>query len=187
MRCNRCDLVFVDQRHLPESDREKSRYDLHENTPANEGYKNFLSRIIAPLTKHLNKQATGLDFGCGPTPVLASMLEDEDFKMQIYDPFYFPNESVLNRTYDFITLTEVAEHFHHPQKEFKRLIQLLNPQGVIAIMTQLRVPSIDFGTWFYKNDFTHVCFYSPTTIHWIEKTYGFKTEIILPDIILLSS
>ena len=45
----------------------------------------------------------GLDFGCGPGPALADMMQSEGNEMEIYDPFCFPNQDALSKTYDFIT------------------------------------------------------------------------------------
>ena len=45
LRCPDCGLVHVppDQRLPPEA--EKARYDLHENDPADAGYRRFLARL----------------------------------------------------------------------------------------------------------------------------------------------
>jgi len=45
-----------------------------------------------------------------------------------------PGSEALTRTCDFITCTEVAEHFHRPADEFRRLDALLKPGGWLALM-----------------------------------------------------
>ncbi|MDA1381669.1 methyltransferase domain-containing protein [Plesiomonas shigelloides subsp. oncorhynchi] len=57
-----------------------------------------------------------MDFGCGPGPLLAQMLEEAGFRMHKYDPYFHPERATLAREYDFVTCTEVAEHFMPPRK-----------------------------------------------------------------------
>ncbi|MFW6254556.1 MAG: hypothetical protein ACOC41_06480, partial [Chitinivibrionales bacterium] len=39
--------------------------------------------------------------------------------------------------------------------------------------TSLYSDDIDFGSWAYKNDYTHVFFYRKETLAWIRNHYGF--------------
>ena len=55
--------------------------------------------------------------------------------MDLYDPFFFPNEEIFSKTYDFITCTEAAEHFFNPNKEFDLLDKLLKKDGWLGVMT----------------------------------------------------
>ncbi|HKK58996.1 MAG TPA: class I SAM-dependent methyltransferase [Salinivirga sp.] len=181
--CNVCDLVFVEEDFLPDQTEEKLRYDEHQNTIEDKGYVAFLSRIIQPLQSHLNENAIGLDFGSGPNPVLAKILKDKGYEMEIYDPYFAPDLKVFDRKYDFITATEVVEHMHNPAEDYKRMFSVLEKEGVLALMTKLRTPDINFTTWHYKNDLTHVSFYSPKTVQWIGNQFHRKAEIILPDLI----
>ncbi|MCC1498350.1 methyltransferase domain-containing protein, partial [Alcanivorax sp. 1008] len=84
-----------------------------------------------------------------------------------------------NQQYDFVTCTEVVEHFHQPAREFERLTSLLTPTGVLAIMTSLLDDGVDFHTWHYRRDPTHVSFYRQTTFNWIANHYRMQ----LPDMI----
>ncbi len=102
LHCNQCDLVYVSPAFLPSKEIEKQEYDLHENSFEDEGYRKFLGKVLTPLSpfiKASNAPAlSGLDFGCGPAPVLASMLSDEGVNMSTYDPFYAPTLKVLERS-----------------------------------------------------------------------------------------
>ena len=53
----------------------------------------------------------------------------------LYDPLFAPDRGVLQATYDFVTCTETAEHFHDPALEFARLDALLRPGGLLGLMT----------------------------------------------------
>ena len=53
------------------------------------------------------------------------MIKKDGFKVDIYDPYFFPNKEIFSKNYNFITCTEVAEHFHNPQKEFMLLNKLI--------------------------------------------------------------
>ena len=178
--CPQCALVFVPEGYHLSEEEEKARYLLHNNTPENKGYREFLSRILVPLKEVLPAPARGLDFGCGPGPVLAGMLREEGYETEIYDPFFANNPEVLQGQgqYDFITASEVAEHLRQPGEELKRLRRLLRPGGVLAVMTALRPGENSneerdaFSQWFYTNDSTHISFFCETTMRWIARRWG---------------
>ena len=178
-RCQCCQLTFLDPEKLPDADAERRHYDLHENDPADPRYRDWLDRLAIPLGERLISRSEGLDFGCGPGPALAQMLSERGHTMSLYDPAYAADVSVLQRDYDFVTCTEVVEHFHHPGREFERLAALLRPGGWLAIMTSLLHDGIDFRKWHYRRDPTHVSFYRQTTFNWIANHYRMQ----LPDMI----
>lgn len=184
-RCDRCRLVFVPpwQRLGPEA--EKAEYDLHRNSPDDPGYRRFLGRLFEPMCRLLAPGASGLDFGSGPGPALSVMLEEVGYRMRIYDPIYAPDPSVFERSYDFITATEVAEHLHHPGHEFERLWACLRPGGVLGIMTKLVIDRDAFSRWHYKNDPTHVCFFSREAFRWLAGKWGAALTFHGSDVILM--
>ncbi|WP_321533091.1 class I SAM-dependent methyltransferase [uncultured Desulfuromonas sp.] len=184
-RCPCCRLVFVARHDLPTSHEEKAEYDLHENTPDDDGYRRFLSRLFNPLQQRLTDHALGLDFGCGPGPTLSVMASESGLQMKLYDPFYAPDHSVLAQRYDFITATEVVEHLHRPGAELDRLWDLLQPGGILAIMTKLVIDQQAFTTWHYKNDRTHVRFFSRQTFHWLAEKWQAQLAFIDKDVIFL--
>jgi SAM-dependent methyltransferase len=92
----------------------------------------------------------------------------------LFDPFFHPDASVLEESYDFIAASEVAEHLYDPAKEFARLRRLLKPGGRLGIMTERCSHETDFGSWYYRRDPTHVAFYSRETLEWIRDKYAFK-------------
>jgi hypothetical protein len=167
----------VSNSYLLNEKEEKKRYDFHNNCIDDPHYVKFLSQLINPLLLKIKPNSVGLDFGSGPEPVLSQLLIKEGFKMDIYDPFYADNQEIFTKKYDFITLTEVAEHLYEPAYEFKRLISLLKPNAYLAIMT-LRTDNVkDFKDWFYKKDETHVCFFSNKSMAYIAKKYRLKLQI----------
>jgi SAM-dependent methyltransferase len=174
--CDGCGLAFVAPWQRPEPAAERARYDTHRNDPADPGYRAFLGRLAEPLAARLPPGATGLDYGSGPGPALSLMLEERGFRMRIFDPFYAPDPAPLLRTYDFITCTEVAEHFFDPATEFARLHDLLRPGGWLGVMTLLLDGDIDFAAWWYVRDPTHVCFYRPRTMQWLADRHGWSYE-----------
>ncbi|MAI39071.1 class I SAM-dependent methyltransferase [Alteromonas sp.] len=185
LQCSECDLVFVHPDFLPSAHTEKSEYDKHENSFDDDGYKQFLRKLVNPLLSLINTGETALDFGCGPAAVLAKMLKDEGLNVDIYDPFYAPFEEVLNRSFDVITCTEAIEHFHHPAKEWSILTSMLNPSGILAIMTKRVIDKERFATWHYKNDPTHVSFFSERTFSYLARRDGFDIKFPSSDVVLM--
>ena len=176
--CLNCDLVFLAPQFHLSINEEKKRYDLHENDPDDENYKAFLSRLFKPIIKRIKPPTEGLDYGCGPGPALADMFEEKGYTMKTYDPIYQDDQEVLKREYDFITCSEVVEHFYNPRAEFRRLISLLKVGGILGIMTEIRVTPDKFETWYYRRDPTHVCFYSERTFEWLSDKFGLEREKI---------
>jgi len=171
-RCPACLATFLDPSQLPSAEIELAQYKLHRNDPNDAGYRIFLDRVAQPLLTRLTAGSRGLDFGCGPGPVLAAMLRDAGHNVALFDPFFCPDPAVLNDTYDFITCTEVAEHFHHPAQSFNQLNGLLKPGGWLAVMTTLQVDDAGFANWYYRRDPTHVVFYRQATLQTIAQRFG---------------
>lgn len=186
-QCSQCQLVFVDPGQLPSQIREKQEYDLHENGFEDHGYTRFLSRVSEPLIQQLSVNEVGLDFGCGPAPVLAQMLSNNDLPTTCYDPFYFPDRKHItgHERYDFIVCTEAIEHFHQPHKELELLYRLLKPGGLLAIMTKRVLSKEKFQNWHYKNDMTHVSFFSVETFKFVALSFGYDLTIVSDDVVFL--
>ncbi|MBC8478297.1 class I SAM-dependent methyltransferase [bacterium] len=173
--CPLCQLVFVPAHQHLSPGVEKSRYDLHRNHPDDPGYRRFLERLLRPLAERLAPAGSGLDFGSGPGPTLSLMLEEAGHRMSIYDPIYADNPDVLKNQYDFITATEVIEHLYHPLLELDLLWSLLRPGGYLALMTTFSPRRDTFSDWYYKNDDTHVCFFSRQTFAWLARRWQAQT------------
>ena len=185
VRCRNCELTFVPARFHLSKAREKAEYDLHENSPADEGYRRFLSRIFDPLNQRLASHSQGLDFGSGPGPTLSVMFREAEHDVQIYDPFYAADESVLKTTYDFVTATEVVEHFRDPCFEWQRMWNCVKPGGWLGIMTKLARDREAFSKWHYKDDLTHVSFFARGTFEFLANQWAGSLEFIGNDVILI--
>jgi len=182
--CGTCRLVFVPPGQRPGAAAEKTEYDRHDNSPADEGYRRFLSRLFLPVNRRLPPRSEGLDFGSGPGPTLSVMFEETGHRMDIYDVFYAPNDFVFENRYDFITATEVAEHLFEPGRELNRLWACLKPGGLLGIMTKLVIDREAFSRWHYKNDPTHVCFYSRATFRWLAERWAADVRFFGKDVIV---
>ena len=183
--CPRCDLVSADPISHLDAASERRYYDLHVNDPADQGYRRFLGRLADTLIPRLEPGMSGLDYGCGPGPTLSVMLEEAGMRMEIHDPCYRPNPRALERSYDFVTCTEVVEHFRQPAEDWNRLTALVRPGGWLGVMTKLVISRARFGTWHYKEDPTHVCFYSPATFDWLGAKLGLSAERAHSDVYIM--
>jgi SAM-dependent methyltransferase len=185
--CGVCGMLAMHPDNLPTRDVQREQYELHENDPGDPRYRAFLDRLARPLIQRLQPGQRGLDYGCGPGPALVAMLSERGFPTVGYDPFFSPDPRPLQQTWDFITCTETVEHFHHPRQEFDRLARMLNPGGILAIMTRVLADDVDFATWFYRRDPTHVAFYRPQTLQWIADRHGWQLQRPHPDVAIYSS
>ena len=174
LECITCKSVFKHSSNFPTPEAEKARYLLHNNDINNKGYKSFVQPIVQEILRSQPKTAVGLDFGAGTGPVISQILKEKGYVISLYDPFFFNEKEALNKTYDFIICCEVIEHFHAPHNEFTLLKKLLKPGGSIFCMTHLLPKKDDFKNWYYKNDPTHVIFYSKETVQWIKSNFLFS-------------
>lgn len=184
-RCARCEATFLLPEHRPSPEAERAEYELHRNTGDDAGYRAFLSRLATPLLQRLAPGCSGLDFGCGPGPVLADMLREAGHTVALYDPFFHPHTGALATPHDFITCTEVAEHFHEPAAEFRRLDALLRPGGWLALMTRFQTDDARFAQWHYRRDPTHVVFYREATLRWLARRHGWHCEVPCANVALM--
>ncbi len=186
LQCENCDLVFVPRAFHLSSEQELAEYNKHQNDPRDKGYRQFLSRVTKPLFARIALSDKGLDFGCGPGPAISAMAKEQGIKVNNYDLYYFNQPSLLEKQYQFITLTEVIEHLASPMQELSKLNQMLVDGGILAVMTK-RVANLQaFKTWHYKNDPTHISFYSEQTFEWIAQKLNWQLEVIDKDVVFFT-
>ena len=165
---------------------EEAHYKKHNNNPLDVGYQKFVSPVVKTILNHFTKNDNGLDFGSGTGSAVVKMLQDKEYNISQYDLFFHPDKTVLQQQYNYISCTEVAEHFKNPHGEFKQLRDLLLPNGKLILMTELLDDNQDFENWYYKNDSTHVFFYHPKTFEWIKNEFGFSDLHIASRLIVLT-
>ena len=165
---------------------EKKRYDEHINTEENKGYVEQFKNLIRQTSEDMPNGATGLDFGSGPSPVLAKLLGDKGFNMNIYDLFYADNPEVLEGQYDFISATEVIEHLADPVAVMKRLWKCLKPGGKLYILTQRYPAKEEFLNWYYKNDPTHISYFQKKTFQELAAILPAELEIKDKTLVILT-
>lgn len=164
----------MDPINHPSPDEERVRYLKHRNDVHDPDYRAFVSPLVDAVCEDNDEDAPGLDFGCGRVPIVSSMLRERGYEVGSYDPFFMDDADLLRRRYRYIASSEVIEHFHYPAKEFALLRSLLMEGGRLYCSTSLYSDAIDFKRWHYKDDPTHVFFYSPETMHWIKEAFSFS-------------
>lgn len=166
-RCGQCDFVFKSEAHLLSAADELREYDLHTNSIEDYSYVEYFKRFVeAAVVGYATIGRKGLDFGSGPSPVLAQILErDYGYDMDIYDLFYATEKVYQNRCYDLITSTEVVEHLADPLAFFKFARDHLREDGLLAVMTRFH-PEEDEAILksHYLRDMTHISFFSLKTM-----------------------
>lgn len=183
--CGICHLIFVDPSHFLDRESEKRRYETHQNDVLDPGYQKFVTPLFESIKIKVKPEKRGLDFGAGTGPVLTKLLRDSGYEVELYDPFFHPNRSALEKTYDFVFASEVVEHFYYPRKDFSLLGSLLLPAGFLFLMTLIMTEETPRESWFYLKDPTHVCTYSIKTFEWMKNHYGFsKLEVLEPRVVI---
>ncbi|MBC7540027.1 MAG: class I SAM-dependent methyltransferase [Bacteriovorax sp.] len=177
--CSHCGLVFKNPLLHWNATQDFERYSTHNNNEQDQGYIDFLNCLVDPLVDFLPENFEALDFGCGPGPTLSLLLKEKGGVVENYDPLFFPNLEALKRTYEVVTSSEVVEHFKTPVEDWELLASLVKPNGLLAVKTLLISDKIDYKSWWYKNDPTHVVFYREETLVYLANR--FHLEIIFND------
>ncbi len=172
--CRSCFHVYLDAKYFLKRDEEFQHYQRHNNDVEDKAYQDFVLPLIKFIEVYTNKEVFGLDYGCGPGPVIAYLLKKRGYSIDLYDPFFLEDKKLELDSYDFLILSEVAEHFQNPVKEFQNLYELLNPGGYLFIMTALLDSVKDFASWHYHRDPSHVNFYSIKSLSKIASRAGFE-------------
>jgi len=174
--CSCCEFIFIDENKIISMEEEVKEYLLHENSLEDEGYVNMFKKFIeASIIPYKRNIENALDFGCGPEPVLATLLKREGFEVDIYDPYFFPRKVYENKKYDLITSTEVFEHLRDPLETMKLLKTYLNDNGILAIMTLFHPKDEEkFKKWWYRREATHISFYTPRTFRVLADRFNMR-------------
>jgi len=174
--CHDCDFIFKSKLDILSEEEELLRYNQHNNSIDDPRYVSYFYRFLDHAVFRYVKGNKGIDFGSGPSPVLAQILErNHGFEMDIYDLFYSPEKVYIGKKYDLVTSTEVVEHLENPLQYFRLFKDLLKPEGVLAVMTLFHHNNDDhFLKWHYIRDLTHISFYTPKTMRCIAAKVGLK-------------
>lgn len=172
-RCTTCDMIYVHPTQRLTAHEEALHYSKHRNIATDPNYQAFAKPIIDFVLQNFNSHHSGLDYGSGADSAIIYILENHNYTIKSYDPNFYNNPELLARRYNYITCCEVIEHFRSPREEFAKLYTMLTDNAALVCMTQLYDNSINFRSWYYKNDPTHVCFYTANTCNWITTTYNF--------------
>jgi len=188
--CQRCDLIFLPcEKHIS-AEEEKTRYQTHQNNPQDLGYREFLMRFARPVLDFLEKEnksiKDALDYGSGAGSPLSSIFGESKIKVWEYDPYFKPNENLLQKKYDLVMATEVIEHFRNPALDFLKMKSLLKGQGILALMTQFHQGPVHFFSWWYPKDFTHVSFYSEKTLRFWAGQQGMIVNYLKDPVVIFS-
>lgn len=183
-RCPNCKLIYVPKKHHISLEDEKKRYKLHENCKSDPKYIEFLNRIVPVIVERVKEGERGLDFGCGPSPVLPTSLEKYGIETEIYDPIFY-NKEHRESSWDFIVSTEVFEHLVEPDKVINQLWNAIKDSGYIFIMTRLYSDDLEFKSWYYKGDPTHIIFFTRETFLYIKEKLKCELEFHDKDIVIL--
>lgn len=183
-QCPDCKLIYLLPQYFLSLDEEKERYDLHQNHPGDQGYVDFLNLLIEPLCGYVPEGSTGVDYGCGPGPTVSLLLERKGMKIVNYDPVYIPGKNILTLQYDFITATEVIEHFHEPRREMLQLDRMLKAGGHVGLMTFLYEDVPRFKEGWYHMDPTHVSFFHRETMEWIARWLKWEIEYLTGRVVI---
>ena len=116
---------------------------------------------------------------------ISDMLAVDDGSF-VWVGLYEPDATLLEAQYDFVTCTEVVEHFRDPLAGWTQLAALVRPGGWLGVMTQL-APALpaNFLRWRYRDDRTHVSFHRLATLQWLAVRFGFALEQVESQAFLL--
>jgi len=174
--CQDCGFTFLDPSCRLTEREERKRYDRHNNTPDARGYVQWLTTFIEQAVLPYAKEGSRvLDFGSGPVPVLARLMEERGYKVSFHDKFFAPQSP--EGPFDLITSTEVFEHLADPLGTLIKLSAMLKRGGRLSLKTSLRpLSDEDFLCWWYREDSTHIGFFTPQALKALASMGGLNLE-----------
>lgn len=168
-RCEACGSVYLEPEYFLSPEEERSRYLKHENSLEDSGYRKYLEAFLDGILEHEAVEADSIsqvfDYGSGPEPALVMLLRQRGFTAEGWDPYFNTAGQGFEGGADLVTCLEVAEHFHEPRNDFQSLAVTARPNGLVAVAThpvssdRVQVER-DFPAWWYRQDPTHVVFYT---------------------------
>ncbi len=185
-QCPFCKAIMLNPIQFMSSNKEKKHYLKHNNEINDIRYRTFLYNLIEPLKDKISVNDIGLDYGCGYAPALADILIKEGFNIELYDPFFFKNENIFFRKFNFVTCSEVVEHFFKPYEEFNKIDGLLAKNSWLAVMTSFMTEDYLFENWHYRRDPTHVVFYKKMTFRIIANQRNWKINFPSKNVVLFN-
>ena len=95
-------------------------------------------------------------------------------------------QDVLQKTYNFITCTEVLEHMTQPGEELQKLVDLLLPGGSLIAMTRFLANREEFLNNNYHRDPTHICFFNKQAFLYAGSELGMTTAFPAPNVVVFT-
>lgn len=173
--CSTCGFISKDSDYHVSMEEEFKVYETHENSIEDERYVAFFEKFLnAAVFPFVNGGKEAFDFGSGPSPVLAELMErDYGYDYTIYDKFYAPEKRYTGKKFDLITSTEVMEHIANPYPVFEELSDLLKEDSIFSVMTLFPPKDNEnFFSWRYMRDETHLSFYTPKVMEILAEKVG---------------
>ena len=182
-----CGGFFVSRECFLSVQKQKERYLLHDNSLANAGYRSFLKDFADTALNQSRAllgapPATIFDYGCGNGALIELLQTNKkdfllpaDTEIRGWDPLFAPAAQPFPGGADLVLCLEVAEHFENPAEGFAGLSRACKRGGVLAVRT-LFAPETEreFKSWWYKEDPTHVSFYTQKALTLCAKDAGFE-------------
>jgi len=185
--CATCNGLIKEKSTWFSEEKEKNHYDQHHNDVADVGYQKFTAPVTNAVLELFPNNKVGLDYGCGRGPVITEQLKKHGYSIDLYDPYYYPDNDYLTKTYDFIFSCEVFEHFYNPKEELAKLKSILKENGYLIIKTHVYTNQTDFKNWYYRKDLTHVFIYTNETFKYIANQFNFEIIKLEEKLIILKN
>lgn len=175
-RCVKCEFIVKNRADQLDKKDQVKIYSNHNNSIEDKHYVDYFYHFLEAAVFPYVKGKKALDFGSGPSPVLAQILSTfHDFDMDIYDLFFAPEKIYQGKKYDLITCTEVMEHIDQPKPYFELFAKHLKEDGILSIMTSHSPKTKeDFMDWYYIRDKSHIGFYNEKNIAYLAKDAGLE-------------
>jgi len=176
LHCMDCGFIFKNPQDYVSSKEELKQYNNHNNTIDSPGYVEMFEKFMEEtFLEHIDEIKNVLEFGSGPGPVFSELLKRLGLHVDMYDKYFSPERVYEGKEYDLITSTEVIEHIENPLEIFEFFSAHVKSGGYLALMTQFHTNDAeDFKKWWYKNDPTHICFFTPQSFEILAEICGFR-------------
>ncbi|MEE8484211.1 MAG: class I SAM-dependent methyltransferase [Nitrospinota bacterium] len=190
-KCPACTLIFTEE--MADEKAANEHYKNQWNNADEDFWKQQVDVLISVINKHKTPQRI-LDFGSGSGEITKEF-QRRGIDTTPLDPIihgYLKDQDYAEK-FDVVVGVEVIEHLPEIYGELEEIKKVLTDDGIIVFTTGLTNVFIDapdavevFAKWWYKDDPTHVSFFSNRSVFTMAGIAGLKAEVYGEQLFVLS-
>lgn len=182
-KCPSCALIFTNE--TADNAAAEKHYKSQWNNADDDFWKQQVDALVGVIQKYKMPMGRLLDFGSGSGEITKEF-QRRGIEAEPLDPMINGLLKDQNYSYKFdvVVGVEVIEHLPNMWEELKEIENHLSHDGIMLFTTNITEPFINssnevdvFKAWWYKDDPTHVSFFSNKSIFRLAEIMHYTADI----------